>query len=248
NAGVLPVTFGNPDPTVIRNLVRRSVNGDASIPAPGVASFASAVNSTNDVSANGRSVSKARWNKHYFVPKLNTGNDQTDPVATFVAPDWVILTRNGPVAFTGWNDLLKDSTPTNDSYAVGRYAYAIYDEGGLLDANVAGFPTNTPTDQAGRKGPVAFADLTTLPFPIPTNPQVDKIVGWRNYGSILATATAGQISAFGTFPNFTFTAALATNYVNNFVVFNTTGFARTNGALVTNGRTDQMSLSRTTLI
>src|SRR5438309_5318027 len=54
NAGMLPVTFGNPDPTVIRNLVRRSVNGDASIPAPGVASFASAVNSTDDVSANGR--------------------------------------------------------------------------------------------------------------------------------------------------------------------------------------------------
>src|SRR6184192_3917556 len=38
NARMLPVTFGNPDPTVIRNLVRRSVNGDASIPAPGVAS------------------------------------------------------------------------------------------------------------------------------------------------------------------------------------------------------------------
>jgi len=54
NAGMLPVTFGNPNPTVIRNLVRRSVNGDASIPAPGVASFASAVNSTDDVSANGR--------------------------------------------------------------------------------------------------------------------------------------------------------------------------------------------------
>jgi hypothetical protein len=117
-----------------------------------------------------------------------------------------------------------------------------------LDANVVGYPTGTTADQSGRKGPVAFADLTTLPYPIPTDPQVNKIVGWRNYGSILATATAGQISAFGTFPNFTFTAALATNYVNNFVVFNTTGFARTNGAIVTNGRTDQMFLSRQQLI
>src|SRR6266487_5627536 len=35
NARMLPVTFGNPDPTNIPNLVRRSVNGDTSaIPAP----------------------------------------------------------------------------------------------------------------------------------------------------------------------------------------------------------------------
>src|SRR5207247_10827056 len=34
NARMLPVTFGNPDPTGIPNLVRRSVNGDTSaIPA-----------------------------------------------------------------------------------------------------------------------------------------------------------------------------------------------------------------------
>src|SRR6266852_366098 len=142
NAAMLPVVYGNPDTTGIPNLVRRSVRSDA-IPAPGVSSFGSAVNSTTDVSANGRSITLARWNKHYLVPKLNTGNDQTDPVATFVAPDWVILTRNGAVSFTGWNDLLKDSTPTNNSYAVGRFAYAIYDESQLLDANVAGYPTAT---------------------------------------------------------------------------------------------------------
>src|SRR5689334_16796764 len=60
-ANMLPITFGNPDPTGIPNLIRRSVRAD-SIPAPGVSSFASAVNSADDVSANGRSVSKARWN------------------------------------------------------------------------------------------------------------------------------------------------------------------------------------------
>src|SRR4029453_2025011 len=82
NAGMLPVTFGNPDPVGIPNLVRRSVNGDPSaIPSPALASFASAVNSTTDVSANGRFVSLARWNRHYLIPKLNTGNDKTDPEA-----------------------------------------------------------------------------------------------------------------------------------------------------------------------
>src|SRR5262249_44494549 len=136
NAGMLPVSYGNPDPVNIPNLVRRSVSGDSAIPAPGVASLASAVNSTTDVSANFRSVTLPRWNKHYLIPKLHPGDDTTDPLGTFVAPDWVIITRNGPVAFTGWNDSLRDSTATNDSYAVGRFAYAVYDEGQLLDANV----------------------------------------------------------------------------------------------------------------
>src|SRR4030095_6311221 len=69
NACMLPVTFGNPDPVGIPSLVRRSVNGDTSaIPSPALASFASAVNSTTDVSANGRSVSLARWNRHYLIP------------------------------------------------------------------------------------------------------------------------------------------------------------------------------------
>ena len=252
NAGMLPVTFGNPDPANIPNLIRRSVSGDTVIPAPGVASLASNVNSTAE-SANGRSVTLARWNKHYLVPKLNTGNDLTDPIATFVAPDWVIITRNGPVAFTAWNDLLKDATPANASYAVGRFAYAIYDEGQLLDANVVGYPTDPsaapiPAQRIGRKGPVAFADLTTLPNPIP-QPQIDKIAGWRNYGSTLFGASNGTISAFGTFPNnFTFTAALATNYLNKFILSNNAGFSVTNGAVAPNGRTDQMFLSRQQLI
>src|SRR6266700_1689891 len=127
NARMLPATFGNPDPTGIPNLVRRSVNGDTSaIPAPAVASFASTVNSTTDVSANGRSVSLARWNKHYLVPTLNTGDNKTAPVASFVAPDWVILTQGdsnnpttppgGPVAFSTWDSTLAD--PTNAHYAV----------------------------------------------------------------------------------------------------------------------------------
>ena len=60
--------------------------------------------------------------------------------ANFTPPDWVIVTRNGPVAFTTWNNTLGDASPNNTGFAVGRYAYAIYDEGGLLDMNVAGYP------------------------------------------------------------------------------------------------------------
>jgi hypothetical protein len=240
-ANMLPLRSGNPGgaPDPIPNLVRRSVYPDTIPAPPGVSSLASAVNSTTNISANGRSISLARWNKHYLIPQANIG--------TLTAPDWVIVTRGPrpgttayPVAFSGWEAPLADRTLTNNLYAVGRYAYAIYDEGGLLDANVAGYPTGTTADQSGRKGPVAFAALGTLPNPIPQT-QTDKLVGWRNYGSIQPPAS------FGPFPNFTFTAALATNYVNNFVLHNTTGFT-TVGTNTANGQTDQVFGNRQQLI
>src|SRR5438046_2883941 len=148
-----PVTFGNPDPTGIPNLIRRSVQGDTSaIPAPAVASFASVVNSAPGDPANPKrgDITLARWNKHYLIPKLNTGDNKTDPVASFVAPDWVILTRGPrtgttayPVAFSTWETAVADQTVTNNLYAIGRYAYAVYDEGSLLDANVVGYPSGS---------------------------------------------------------------------------------------------------------
>src|SRR6267143_522376 len=70
NANMLPMRSGNPpivggvDP--IPNLVRRSIRDDP-IASPGVASRASAVNSTT-ASANNRSASTTRWNRHYLMP------------------------------------------------------------------------------------------------------------------------------------------------------------------------------------
>src|SRR6266516_6805025 len=259
NARMLPLRSGTPSraPT-IPNLVRRSIRSDP-IPAPGVSSLASAVNSTTDVSANGRSVSLARWNKHYLMPKLTTGDDSTDPVASFVAPDWVILTRTPrtptsptspyPVAFSSWDPALKDPTSTNNLYAVGRYAYAIYDEGGLLDANVAGYPSGTTPDQAGRKGPVAFADLNVLPYPIPNSSspyQIDRLVGWRNYGATQPSNNFPDTApAFAA--NFRTSSAPALAYWKS-VINNTSAFLSTSGAVAANGRTDQVFLSRQQLI
>ena len=58
---------------------------------------------------------------------------------------------------------------------IGRYAFAVYDEGGLLDMSLAGYPNwsgnpggscdPAPTPwltNVGRKGTVGFADLTGL--------------------------------------------------------------------------------------
>src|SRR5205085_2678234 len=173
NPNMLPLRSGNPsgNPDPIPNLVRRSVYPDPIVAPPGVPSGASNLNSAPADPANPKrgDVILSRWNKHYLVPKSNPTDNTTNPIPAFVAPDWVILTRGPrlgnttfPVSFASWEAPLADPTPSNNLYAIGRYAYAIYDEGGLLDMNVAGYPSGTTADQAGRKGPVAFADLAAL--------------------------------------------------------------------------------------
>ena len=175
-AYMIPQRSGNL--TALPNLIRRSVSPD-NIRNPGLPSLASAVNSAPADPANPKrgDITNARWNKHYLVPKLNTGDDGTEPIAAFAAPDWVFVTDQAPAVITA-----------PSSSVIGRYAYAIYDVGGLVDLNVAGYPTGTTIFQYGRKGVLAFADLTApSPYPIPNGAgsayQVDKLVGWRNYAT-----------------------------------------------------------------
>ncbi len=209
---VVPVRRGTS--STIPNLIRPSIRNDTGIWANWISSSASAVNSTTDPSANGRSISRAQWNSHYLIPRdpSATGDDST-PINTFVAPDWVIVTRNGPSVEPGIGSgatALNNPASTNTNYAVGRYAYAVYDEGGLLDINVAGFPTQGSNPAGwgwniGRKGVLAFADLTALPM---TTAAINTIVGFRNY------ATMG-LSSSGL--NFSFSAGAAGNFSTYFL-------------------------------
>ena len=224
---IFPARSGNPpgSPDPVPNLIRRSVHND-SIAAPGVGSRACSTNSTTDPSKNGRSISLRRWNKHYLIPRITGATpSDTTPVPLFTPPDWVIINSTGPSA-----------SATAGPDIVGRYAFAIYDEGGLIDVNVAGYPPapNSSVSQFGPKGLVSFADLTVAGF---STSAVNDLVGWRNYASSQPT---------GAFASFTFTPVSATTYCNA-VLANTTGFLRTSGS-VFNGRTDQMFLSRQMLI
>jgi hypothetical protein len=243
NANMLPMRSGNPSgvPDPIPNLVRRSWANDSNL---SVRSRASAVNSTNNLSANGRSVTSTRWNSHYLVPKKNTATTDSLPIDAFTSatPDWVFVTNQGPTVINSPSTLV-----------IGRYAYAIYDEGGLLDMNVAGYPNGTTAAQSGRKGPVAFADLTSLPYPIQNSSspfQVDTLVGWRNYGT---TQPANNFPNSGPPPNTAFaynfqtSSAPALAYYTS-VINNTNGFLATSGAVTPNGRTDQAFLGRQELL
>jgi hypothetical protein len=197
-ANIQPLRYGDAS---ISNLIRRSYSGD---PAN-----RTSIISSGTISANGRSISTARWNSHYLLPRLNPSDTNVDstPIGSFIAPDWVLVTAQGP-----------NSAPA-PSAVIGRYAFAAYDEGGLLDMSVAGYP-NFPVTPGGacnpaptpwltnvaRKGTIGFADLTALPAApstfLPQN-QLDNIVGWRNY----ATTQRLNTQNFG---NFAFTADTCT--------------------------------------
>jgi hypothetical protein len=196
----------------IPNLIRRSFSGDPTNRTSSVSSSA--------VSANGRSINTTRWNSHYLVPKGNTSTTDSSPVPSFTSPNWVLVTAQGPTPFPSPNAV------------IGRYAFAVYDEGGLLDMSVAGAPIDHPNDSTnrswpslsgcsspsptpwlvnvGRKGILAFADLAALSAAANTNlpqSQVDNIVGWRNYA--MTQRTGSNFGNFNSTYNVTTTSECA---------------------------------------
>lgn len=191
--------------------------------------------STATASQNGRVFSLDRWNAPLLLAKANT-NSATDltPTNTFAAPDWIYVARDGSNPTTWTNNLRWN--PSNATTVVGRYAYAIYDEGGLLDMNAAGFPPGSPTNLIADKGSLATADLSVIPG-MTTN-AIAAVVGWRN------RVTAGSA---GGFPNYTFTPAGQTNYFD-FARTNTSGFLRTANSSLSGGQSDRMFVSRQQLI
>jgi hypothetical protein len=105
----------------------------------------------------------------------------------------------------------------------------------------------------GRKGSVAFADLTALgAYPIPNSSspyQVDRLVGWRNYAT---TQPSNLFPATNFAANFQSDSTPATNFYN-YVANNPNGFltARSDPSpspYPWNGRTDQSFVQRQELI
>ena len=226
----------------VYNLIRRSDRSDPLV-APARPSRASAVNSMTDASANGRYVTSTRWNGHYLIPKGDVNTSDPSPTPTFnaVTPDWVFVTKQGATPAPAPADI------------IGRYAFAIYDEGGLLDANLVGLPSPTPggvtiaspspsrTVYPSRKGTVAFADLTALRLTstgVTPNPlTISRMVGWRNY----ATTNVPTNKAF---PDL---SPGPTEFVTYFAN-NSSDFLTVSPTLNARGRTDQAFTTRSKLI
>jgi len=136
------------------NLLRRSLVSDGE-------SNASSTHGTATASRNGRSIGTNRWNS----PMLLTPGFS----ATNQLPNWIYVNADGSVT---------NSPGTN---TIGRFAYTVYDTGGLLDANVAGHPSSASVaDISSLKGTLAGADLTL----IPGITDADAFVQWRNATSV----------------------------------------------------------------
>lgn len=222
----VPARTGTGNPT-LPNLVKISRSGQpfyanpvgltgTAYPNPpavsgtGPSRAALAVSSTS-ASVNGRSIPVARWNAPLLLPRLfvSSTTDLT-PIAAFTAPDWIYLDRSGTNP-TAWNNNLRWSS-TNPTAVVGRYAYAIYDTGGILDANVAGFPSGITAQDAASKGSLGLADLTQLPGM--TQAMVDELVNWRNAATLGSSQPGSNIKE---------------KYVDNYLSgTNSTGFLKVN--------------------
>lgn len=263
---MIPFQNGIPTPnTTIPNLIRRSVSPsdtagscpytafpisatqyvataippsraatDSTAAAETTSNFSSVRVNSAAPSLNGRSVSLAQWNEPYLM--------STTQLSSFIPPDWVIVTRAGAtsVGWTGGGTTgLNVSTPTNTHYAIGRFAYTVYDEGGLLDMNLAGCPSGLTAAQTSDKSSLALADLTQIGL---TQAQADNLVGWRNYASAELSGSYGAFSPF--------TTASAGNWLTNFVNGNTNGYMQITPppAGVTTPPTDQAFVSRQQLI
>ncbi len=171
----VPVRVLKPDDQrrieTLPNLVKVSAAG---IPFSGTNGplRASAI-STTTASIEGKTFTTNRWNAPLLLTNL------------FTPPDWIYLTRSGA------NPIDANLSPANKVNGtdpiLGRYAYMIYDEGGLLDINHAGAPTQSTGFGGGitpaattRKGYLALADLTKVGL---SAEQIKTIITWRNPSS-----------------------------------------------------------------
>ncbi len=119
--------------------------------------------STTASAKNNRKISINRWN----LPALNKGDGFTKASQV---PNWIYLGTQG----------LSNATGTN---VVGRFAYNVYNIGGALNVNVAGYPTSLSgasaiaiTNRLSIKGTPIGATLQGNSFDL----NVDSLIAWRN--------------------------------------------------------------------
>jgi hypothetical protein len=199
------------NPPDLTNLIKASLSGSAewsgtaySVQGPVRAAAGSAYLTTTP-SLGGRFIPAQTWNK----PLLLSG---TTMPADFPIPSWIMITRSGPVqnaAALPPITTLRDSSPQNMEYVIGRYAYTIYDVGGLLDVNIAGNSLSQSVD--AQRGRLHEAMLGEIPLTGDNTPgsaanlqAASNLVNWRGVTSgstwlfsatnsfLTVSSTAGQ--------------------------------------------------------
>ncbi len=172
STNILPERVGTN--SAMPNLIKTSVASNSFNGGRVNGLLMASTNSTAQPSKNGRYMDVSRWSAPYLGTFPNTAS----------LPNWVIMTRGGATntgTFGLTGDTLNNPATGNTNYAIGRFAYAIYDVGGLLDITVAGHPTSLSVAQINQlKGTLAGVDLTAVGI---TGSKIDELVNWRNAAS-----------------------------------------------------------------
>lgn len=163
---------------------------------------ASSISTGTSGTAGTPAITPQRWNKPLLLPRQNPAS-RTDltPATTgtlrfggsstqtwqWTPPDWIYLCSDGsnPQVFSNTNK------PGAASPVVARYAFQMYDIGGLLDANVAGYdpdPLVVGTAVASRRGSIGLADLTQAGL---TSAQLKRLLAFRNPATLAEADTGG---------------------------------------------------------
>ena len=244
-AAAAPAPGTSTAPTGLENLLKISKSTAAFFPPSGPARAASLP--TGAASLNGRFISPERWNAPLLVAKQDPDATATTPVAAFPIPDWVLVARDGSNP-TGTLPGSAKWSLSDPKTVIGRYAYAIYNEGGLLDINSAGYPSGLTAPQTGSKMALAFADLTQInPNPATqtylNQKEIDAIVGWRNY------ASAQPLGAFPN-PGFLTDSRIPNASANfyNFIRLTPNGIIPPANTTLFNGQSDRTFSSRQQLL
>ena len=129
--------------------------------------------STATPALNGRYIDSSNgWTTNgWGRPQLIDSTLYPDALTNAPLPDWI---------YVGTGGREKLAAPKSD--VVGRYAFVVYDEGGLLDVNSAGYNSALASADAydvARKSSLGLADLTQIPGITNTTVR-DVLVAWRN--------------------------------------------------------------------
>jgi hypothetical protein len=150
------------------------------------------------------SVTPQRWNKPLLLPRaapasesdftpsvegsISLGADEVALPWTWTPPDWVYLSRNG-----GSPLKMGDGAAGE---IIARYAYQIYDVGGLLDLNVAGYDPDTKVTSdavAAGRSHAGLADLRELGF---TANGLKTLLAFRNPSSLTEPDAAPYMNRY----------------------------------------------------
>ncbi|NBV86383.1 MAG: hypothetical protein EBS01_09015, partial [Verrucomicrobia bacterium] len=166
--------------TLPPNLIKQSIAGgefyDKALRCDGAEAYPEAARhqvplravaaSTAANALNARGWDGARWNAPLLLPRQTPGSVEDFTPAcsgytrvdgavspwTWREPDWILMAQSGATP-TAWSAKLRSESAerAGDSAVVARFAYQIYDQGGLLDLNVAGYdPALVPAAAASR--------------------------------------------------------------------------------------------------